>query len=245
MGLVDVLSQKLKAAKYGLKRVFTKTPKEFVFKEFKENFEKNDKLVSKKWQLILCDINIMRNRREVFNYLPEVEYDLGELTLDVMEITNSEMFSTNFADFVTAVKLYAANYISTDEGKTDRERKYACLRLDDIMNCLNFNLLTHVNIETNYWIEPDGDEITIQKKKMSEKSIQAFEKAYNIKINQEEGYVFKLVMMQNKINEEINKISHGIWNKDRDPVFAGFRNLCDKDFYKLPEEYKEEYGLQD
>ena len=203
------------------------------------------KTMGRKWKKILSDANVIKRRKEVQYYISDVNLDLGGLTLDIMEITNSERFSTNFADFVTCVKLYAANYISTEQGKTYKERNCACIRLEEIMNCLNFNLMTHVNIETNYWIEPDDEEIIIQKKKMSEQSIKSFEETYNVKINQEEGYVYRLVMMQNKINCEINNIAKGIWNQDRNPVFEGFRNLCDKEFYQLPEEYKEEFGLQD
>jgi len=244
MGLVDILSKKLKAAKYVISRAFTKNPKDFIYKDFRENFVQNDKLVGRKWKKILSDANVIKRRKEVQYYISDVNLDLGGLTLDIMEITNSERFSTNFADFVTCVKLYAANYIATDKGKSSRERSVACARLIEIMDCLNFNLMTHINIETTYSIEPDGDNITIQKKKMSEDIIKALERTYDLKINQEEGYVFKLVMMQNKINTEIEKIIEGIAYKNRDMVFEGYINLCDKEYYQLPENYKEEFGLQ-
>ena len=51
-------------------------------------------------------------------------------------------------------------------------------------------------------------------------------------------------MMQNKINTEIEKIIEGIAYKNRDMVFEGYINLCDKEYYQLPENYKEEFGLQ-
>ena len=240
MGLIEKLTEKLKAIKFYISRAFMKTPDKFIFKDFKENFMKNDKVMDKKWQQILADANKIRKRQHIEVYRPDVENELEETTLDIMEITNSERFSTNFADFITCVKLYAVNYMITDEGKTESEVVCACNRLESVVECLKFNFLTHVNIETDHWIEPDGDLMTITKKKGSRKTYEEIEKTYDLNINQEEGYVLKLLKMQQKVFDEILNIAQGIYDGERDPVYKGFVNLSDKDFYQLEELTEEE-----
>ncbi len=226
MGLVDILSKKLKRVKCCVKTLFAKPIKEFVFQDLNKNFYKNQKLYLEKWNSILRDANVILRRKGIECYLPDYEDSVDELTLDAMEITNSENYSCNFANLVSSVKLYAANYLVTDRGKSDKEIKVAIAQLSNIIDCLNFNLVAHINNETIYNMEiVDG-----------QSHIYLLTDAQNINYNdliKDKIYPYKILTMQNRVVYEILKAAEGIFNKNNTSVYQAFSNLCGKDLYNI------------
>ena len=196
-------------------------PQEFVFENFKENFKNNQKVLQKEFKKMQNGFNVIAQRKEIDFYMPNVLDTIDEFVLDMMEQTNSESFSFNFAHIVTCAQMYAANYMATDEGKTYREIKFACERLLAMIDCLNFNYLAHINCETYYEAEYiDG----------------------NFRVNKD-SYASRLVVMITNVNNIIMDIAEGIYNRDRGPVLQGFNKLCDNSLYKFEDNVKEIFGL--
>lgn len=226
MGLVNVLSKKLKRVKCCVKTLFAKPIKEFVFQDLDKNFYRNQKLYLEKWCGVLKDANVILRRKGIDCYLPNYEDSVDELTLDAMEITNSENYSCNFANLISCAKLYAANYMVTDNGKTDKEISVAVSQLSNIIDCLNFNLVAHINNETIYNMEiVDG-----------QSHIYLITDAQNINYNdliKDKIYPFKILTMQNRVVFEILKIAEGIFNRNNTSVYQAFSHLCDQELYNV------------
>ena len=226
MGLVDILSKKLNKLKVATKTLFTKTPKNFVFTDMNKNFYKNQKLYLQKWNSVLNDSNVILRRKGVEYFLPEFEEGVDELTLDIMEITNSENFSCNFADLISSAKLYAVNFMATDEGKTKQEISTSIIQLSNIIDCMNFNTIAHIDVETIYNMEIVDGKIRIF-------SIGDTETNNNPNLIKNKEYPFKIIMMQNRVVCEILSIAEGILNKNNTSVYQAFAKLCDKELYDV------------
>jgi hypothetical protein len=137
--------------------------------------------------------------------------NIDEFILDIMEITNSECFSSNFASIVTIAKAYAFNYISTEDGKTFGEVKYAVERLNEMIDCLNFNYLAHVNGETEFEAEYEDGNISVEKG----------------------SYAYELIVMVNAVNNIILNIAQSIYDGDRGAVLENCMELFNEELYKL------------
>ena len=209
MGLLKKLTSKLKQ------------PKEFKFENFGENFEQNQKFLQIQFKKMLKGFNVIVKRKEIDFYMPNIFDEIDEFILDIMEITNSECFSYNFAHIVTCAKMYAVNYMATDEGKTEGEICYAVQRLSEMIDCLNFNYLSHINCETNFEAIYQDDNIYVDK----------------------DSYASELVQMVNSVNTIILSIAQGIFDRDRSVVLEGYMDLHNKELYKLKPSSEDIFGL--
>jgi len=224
MGLVDILSKKLKKLKVVTKTLFTKTPKNFIFTDMNKNFYKNQKLYFQKWYSVLNDSNVILRRKGVEYYLPDFEESVDELTLDIMEITNSENYSCNFANLISSAKLYAVNYLTTNQGKTQSEMMSSIAQLSNIIDCLNFNVVAHINVDTVFTMEIiDG-----------KSHVYMLDDLANCKdLISAKEYPFKILTMQNKVIYEILSIAEGIYTQNNTSVYQAYSNLCDKELYNV------------
>lgn len=209
MGLIKNLIAKLRK------------PKEFIFENFRENFANNQKFLQMEFKKMQKGFNVIATRKEIDFYMPNVLDEIDEFILDMMEQTNSESFSFNFAHIVTCARMYAANYMGTDEGKTYREVKFACERLASMVDCLHFNYLAHINCETNMEAEYIDGVFRVDKN----------------------CYASRLIEMINRVNENILNIAEGIYNKNRTPVLKGFNNLSNKEMYRFNKSSIQFFGL--
>ena len=209
MGLLKKLTSKLRR------------PKEFVFENFKENFENNQKFLQIQFKKMQKGFDIIVKRKEIDFYMPNVLDEVDEFTLDIMEITNSECFSYNFAHIVTCAKMYAVNYMATNEGKSDGEVKFAVERLSEMIDCLNFNYLAHINCETEFEAVYEDGDIYVKKN----------------------SYASDLIKMVNGVNSAILNIAEAIYDSDRGLVLEGYMDLCNKELYQLPTSSEDVFGL--
>jgi len=245
MGLVQNLAKKFRKAKTRIKNAITKTPDYFVFENFIQNFDKNQKFFTSQWKEVVKDLRVIQKRKGIKLYLPEGFEEIArDLVLDIVEITDSGNYGFNFADIVTASKYYAANYMTTDEGKTLEEVNVAAYNVGVMIDSMNFNFMAHINYETMFWAEQKGNKMAIVRKVVDEDKLKASKEAGTFKLVDKEGYPWKLLAMKERVAKQMFNIRDGIMNADRDMVFKGFINLCDKDIYKLNDDYKVELGLQ-
>lgn len=194
---------------------------EIVLENFDENYYRNQKIANKLFNKMKKGCLVIRKRPEVQYYIPDIIEVSDELILDIMEQTNSQPYSYNFGNIITFVKLYAINYVATQEGKSYQEVKYACECLFDAIDSLNLNFLAHINCDTDYEASYINDSFAVTK----------------------DSYASKLVKNVNKINHVIFDIAEGMLHKDKEAVFYGYERLCDKTLYIIDDKAEEIFGL--
>jgi hypothetical protein len=103
--------------------------KEVDFVNFDTKYKRNLKIVEKNFKKMQNGVNGLWDRKEIDYFVYDPFAEVYEINAKMMKQTNSEGFSFNFSHIIVCAKIYAANYIATDEGKTYKEIKFACERL--------------------------------------------------------------------------------------------------------------------
>lgn len=209
MNLITKLIEKLKAKQ------------QFDFENFDKNFKHNKSLAEKKLKKMQRGANKLIDKSEIKYYVVDPLGEIETIKSALIKQTNSESFSFNFAHIVVCAKLYAANYIATDEGKKYKDIKFACERLCEMVDFMNFNFMAHVNCETEYTAKFKDDLFTVDPN----------------------SYASRLIEMINAVNNTMMDVAEGIYNRNRDDVYAGFLSLSDTSLYKFEDDVKELLGL--
>ena len=209
MNLITKLIEKIKAKKI------------VDFENFDAKYNHNQSLVEKKFKKMQRGVNKLWDRTAIDYFVRDPFEEVNKINAIMMQQTKSKSFSYNFAHIIVCAKMYAANYMTTDEGKTYKEIKFACERLCEMVDSLNFNFMAHVNYETEHHVKLKNDSFGVEP----------------------DSYASRLVEMINSVNNNMMGIAEGIYKQDKDAVYNSYLALCNENLYYFDDGAKEIFEL--
>lgn len=194
---------------------------DIILEDFDKNFSRNDKIIIKRNRKVNKVISrLLIERPEIDSFVPDPTEELNDIFDILYDQTKSEVLSNNFSKTVVDVKILAANYMGTDNGKTEPEIALSCKLLVDMIDCLKFNFLAYINTETDYFAVYKNNSFYVPKSE----------------------YVKKVLEMFNFLIEQIIKMTKGICDNNRNEVFDVYQEISNKDNYIL-DNYKQNSNL--
>jgi len=182
-----------------------KSKNQFDFENFDTKYKKNLRLAVNKFKKMQRGVNRLLDRTAIDYYVYDPFAEVDKIYSIMMKQTKSEGFSFNFSHIIICAKMFAANFLATDEGQTYKEIKFACERLCEMADCLNFNLMAHINFETKQYVIYKND-------------------SFHVEPN---SYASHLVELINFVNNTMMEIAQGIYNRDNKSIYKAFTELCD------------------
>ena len=126
-------------------KIFNKVavPNKINFDNFAENYELNLNRVRVVLDKVSMDMRKIRDMKFAPTYMEELLNEHEEQLQKIVYLSGSKNFSGPLTYILDCQKWYALYYMNTDKGKTDKERKSTCERLDELFELSIFITIKH------------------------------------------------------------------------------------------------------
>jgi hypothetical protein len=136
-------------------KIFNKAvvPNRMIFDDFANNFEVNLNRVRVITDKLKKDNSRIRDMKFAPTYMEELLNENLEQRQKIVELSGSNNFSGPLTYIIDCQKWYALYYMNTNKGKTDKERKLICERLDELFELTIFITIKHFAVDRKEKIE--------------------------------------------------------------------------------------------
>ena len=128
-------------------KIFSKVvvPDRMIFKDFAKFFEMNNERARLDFKSCSKDMKKIVMSKHIYAQVGDIYEERQKIKADFFDISQGKEFSSNIGAVVHFSKMYAMNYMYTDEGKTDAEVLHAYNQLDKLYDVAVFATLSYFN----------------------------------------------------------------------------------------------------
>lgn len=193
-------------------KIFKKAvvPNRIIFENFNENIEMNSERAQLDFDSFAKDTSRILRYPLVANRGEDIYNEKMRMKEDMFALSKHSFFASNMASAVTYAKVYALFYMSTDDGKTEKQVNKTLQQLERLYDDVVCVLLTYFNF--------------VRKERLNYNGKGQFELFANA--NEESKQIIRVVI---EILNSIVALSDAMKIYDNTKVFAAYQRFCGLD----------------